>query len=92
MVDVRAFDARLDLSPKECWLLFVWLGRDAPFVRNQLSVARKGGSATVCISSREEARHVLTAIAAGAADPAALTGGLRSLRAALGSSGTDEAT
>jgi len=92
VVDVRALDSRLDLSRKECWLLYEWLGQNAPFVRNQLSVARKGGSATVRISSREEARHVLTAIATGGTDPAALTGGLRSLKAALGASGGDEAT
>ena len=83
MVDVRALDCRLDLSRRECWQLYVWLGEDAPFVRNQLSVARNGGSATVCISSREEARQVLTAIAAGSAHHDALSDGLRSLRIAL---------
>jgi hypothetical protein len=92
VVDVRVLDSRLDLSRKECWLLYVWLGQSAPFVRNQLSVVRNGGSATICISSREEARQVLSAIATGGADPAALTHGLRSLRAALGGSGAGEAT
>jgi hypothetical protein len=92
MVDVRAFDSRLDLSRKECWLLYVWLGQNAPFVRNQLSVVRNGGSATVCISSREEANQVLSAIATGGPDPAVLTGGLRSLRAALGATRAEAAT
>ena len=91
MVDVRAFDSRLDLSRRECWLLYVWLGQSAPFVRNQLSVARHGGSSAVWISSAEEARQVLAAIATGGADPEALTGGLRSLRTALGASGAEGA-
>jgi hypothetical protein len=92
MADVRAFGSRLDLSRSECWLLYVWLGDHAPFIRNQLSVVRNGGSATICISSREEASQVLAAIAASGTDPAQLTEGLHSLRAALNASGTDAAT
>ncbi len=65
----------------------MWLGQDAPFVRNQLSVARNGGNGAVCISSREEARQILAAIATGGADLDALTSGLRSLRTALGADG-----
>jgi hypothetical protein len=90
MVDVRALDAQLDLSRRECWLLYVWLGQNAPFVRNQLSVVRNGGRGSVSIS-RDEARHVLAAIATGGADPTALTGGLRALRTALDASGPVEA-
>jgi len=92
MVDVRALDSQLDLSASECWHLYVWLGQNAPFVRNQLTVVRNGGRAIVSISSREEARQVLTAISAGCADPAALSPGLCSLRAALNGCDADEAT
>jgi hypothetical protein len=84
MIDVRGFDFQLDLSRNECWLLYVWLGVEAPFVRSQLAATRSGGNGSVSISRDEEARQVLAAIAAGSADPAALSGGLRSLRAALG--------
>ena len=84
VVDVCGPDFRLALSRDECWLLYVWLGVEAPFVRNQLSVLRHGGSGAVSISTRDESRQVLAAIAAGSADREALTGGLRSLRAALG--------
>ena len=88
MVDVRGLDFQLDLSRRECWLLYVWLGQNAPFVRNQLSVVRNGGSAAVSISSREEAHQVLAAISTAGGDPSALTGGLRSLQTALGAAGT----
>lgn len=91
MVDFRALDSNIELSRRECWQLYVWLGQDAPFVRSQLSVARNGGTGAVCISSGEEARQVRAAIATGGADPAALTGGLRSLSAALAPSRTDGA-
>ena len=83
VVDVRGPDFRLVLSRDECWLLYVWLGGEAPFVRNQLSVLRHGGSGGVSIATREEGRQVLEAIAAGCADREALTGGLHSLRTAL---------
>jgi hypothetical protein len=83
MVDVRGPDFRLALSRDECWQLYVWLGVEAPFVRNQLSVLRHGGSGVVSIATWEEGRQVLTAITAGSADQEALTGGLRSLRTAL---------
>jgi hypothetical protein len=86
VVDVRALNSRLDLSRDECWLLYVWLGDKAPFVRNQLSVARNGGSGGVSISTGEEGRQILAAIAASGR-PEELTGGLLSLRAALASSG-----
>jgi hypothetical protein len=91
VVDVRGVDFRLDLSRNECWLLYVWLGEKAPFLRNQLSVVRNGGSAAVSISTHEEGRQVLAALATGGADPAALTGGLRSLMTALDENGTKEA-
>ena len=92
MVDVRTLSRQVELSRRECWLLYMWLGQDAPFIRNQLSVVRNGGTAAVRISSREEASQVLAAITAGGADATALTDGLRSLRTALGPSGADEAT
>ena len=84
MVDVRGGDFRVALSEDECRLLYVWLGVEAPFVRNQLTVVRHGGAGVVSISTREEGRQVLAAIAKGCADPAALTDGLRALRTALG--------
>jgi hypothetical protein len=89
MVDIRALDQRFALTRSECWLLYVWLGERAPFVRNQLSVARNGGSGPVSISTHEEGRHVLAAIAA-CPDPETLTGGLRSLEAALSVNGRGE--
>jgi hypothetical protein len=90
MVDVRTVNRRVELSRGECWLLYTWLGQDAPFVRSQLSVVRNGGTAAVRISSRVEASEVLAAIATRCADPDALTGGLRSLRMALGASVAEE--
>jgi hypothetical protein len=84
VVDVRVLDRRVDLSRRECWLLYVWLGQDAPFVRNQLSVVRNGGSGAVSISSSKEASEVLAALSSSSVDPDELTGGLRSLRVALG--------
>jgi hypothetical protein len=84
VVDVRGLDFRLDLSRDECWLLYKWLGDAAPFVRNQLSVMRNGGSGCVSITTREEARQLLAAIATGSAQSVALSDGLRSLRTALG--------
>jgi hypothetical protein len=87
VVDVRGSDFRLDLSRDECWLLYVWLGEHAPFLRNQLSVVRNGGSGAVSISTHEEGRQVVAALATGGA----LTGGLRSLMTALGESGEEEA-
>jgi hypothetical protein len=90
MVDVRGSDFRLALSRDECWLLYVWLGVEAPFVRNQLKVVRHGGDDVVSISTREEGRQVLAAILAGSADPGGLTAGLRSLRTALGTQSDEE--
>jgi len=83
VVDVRGLDFRLDLSRDECWLLYTWLGDTAPFVRNQLSTMRNGGSAGVAITTREEARQLLAAIATGSAQSMALSDGLSSLRSAL---------
>ena len=88
MVDVRGADFRLDLSRDECWLLYVWLGEHAPFLRNQLSVVRNGGSGAVSISTHEEGRQVLAALVTGGTDPEALSGGLRSLMTALDENGT----
>jgi hypothetical protein len=89
MVEVCTLDQRFALTRSECWLLYVWLGERAPFVRNQLSVARRGGTAAVSISTYEEGCDVLAAIATGA-DQSALTGGLRSLEAALSPSRAGE--
>jgi hypothetical protein len=91
MVEFRGLDFRLALSREECWQLYVWLGGEAPFVRNQLAVARNGGTGAVSISTREEARQVLAALAAGGANEASLTGGLCSLQAALGATETEKA-
>jgi hypothetical protein len=85
MVEVFMLDQRLALTRSECWLLYVWLGERAPFVRNQLAVARKGGKSGVCISTDEEGRDILAAIAASA-DHSTLSGGLRSLEVALSTS------
>jgi hypothetical protein len=86
VVDIRALDFRVDLSPEECWRLYVWLEDDAPFVRNQLSVVRHGGGRDVSLSTPEERRQVRNAIVTGGRDSSALTDGLRSLRTALGES------
>ena len=83
MVDVRASDFLVDLSGEECYRLYVWLGEDAPFVRNQLSVIRHGGGRGVSLSTPEERRQVLDALVTGGRDTDALTGGLHSLRTAL---------
>jgi hypothetical protein len=90
MVDVYALDQRLALTPDECWLLYVWLGEHAPFVRNQLSVARKGGKSSISISTHEEGRDILAAIAARA-DGSTLSSGLLSLEAALAPRGAVKA-
>jgi hypothetical protein len=90
MVDVYMLDQRLALTRNECWQLYVWLGARAPFVRNQLSVARHGGTAAVSISTHEEGRDILAAIA-DRADPSTLTGGLRSLEAVLSTGRVGEA-
>jgi hypothetical protein len=90
VVDVLALDRRVDLSRQECWLLYVWLGEDAPFVRNQLAVARNGGTRAVCISSHEEASQVLSALATGSSHAGALSDGLQSLSALLAADGLHE--
>jgi hypothetical protein len=90
VVDVYALEQRLALTRSECWLLYVWLGEHAPFVRNQLSVARRGGTAAVSISTLEEGREILAAITARA-DRSTLSSGLRSLEAALTTSAAREA-
>src|SRR5205823_5776381 len=42
------------LSRSESWELFVLLGCGAPFFRNQLSVARHGGSPEIALTDRGE--------------------------------------
>jgi hypothetical protein len=84
MVDVRFADVRVALSADECWRLYVWLGTDAPFVRNQLSVVRHGGELGVSLATAEERRQVRDALEGGGRDPADLSDGLRSLHSALG--------
>jgi hypothetical protein len=71
------------LSPEECWQLYVLLGADAPFVRHQLIVIRRGRGGAVSLSRPEERRQVLHALATGGRDADALTSGLRSLKTAL---------
>ena len=86
MVDIRTPDLCVELSPDECWQLYVLLGEGAPFVRNQLSVIRRGGTGAVSLSTREERRQVLDALAAGSLGAGVLSAGLRSLQRALGES------
>jgi hypothetical protein len=83
VVDIRIADLCVDLSPDECWRLYVLLGDGAPFVRNQLSVIRHGGTGAVSLSTREERRQVLDALAAGSLGAGVLSTGLRSLQRAL---------
>jgi hypothetical protein len=51
------------LTRSECWTLYVLLGGTAPFVRNQLSVARNGGRRDVALTDDLERRDVLEALA-----------------------------
>ena len=83
MVDIRTPDLCVELSPDECWQLYVLLGEGAPFVRNQLTVIRHGGTGAVSLSTREERRQVLDALAAGSLGAGVLSAGLRSLQRAL---------
>ena len=66
------------LSLDDCWQLYVSLGEDAPFVRNQLSVTRHGGRGEIAVTTPRERRQVLDALGGGR-----LSDGLRSLRSAL---------
>jgi hypothetical protein len=86
VVEIRTPDLCLELSPDECWRLYVLLGEGAPFVRNQLSVIRHGGTGAVSLSTRQERRQVLDALAAGSLGAGVLSAGLRSLQRALGES------
>jgi len=83
VIRVRTPDLCVHLSEEECRQLYVLLGADAPFVRNQLSVIRRGGSGAVLLSTPEERRQVLDAVDTGGRGPDALSGGLRALKAAL---------
>jgi hypothetical protein len=84
LVEVCGADFRVGLSTDECWQLYVWLGTDAPFVRNQLSVIRRGGRPGVSLATAEERRQVLNALANDGRDPNELSDGLRLLHTALG--------
>lgn len=84
MVDIRIPDLCIDLSPDECWQLYVLLGDRAPFVRHRLKVIRSGGTGTISLSTSEERRQVLDALAAGDQGTDVLSTGLRSLQTALG--------
>ena len=83
MVAVLIPALRVELSSRECWQLYEWLGEHAPFVRNQLRVIRQGGSGDVKLATREERQEVLQAIEIGCRSLGSLTGGLRSLKMAL---------
>jgi hypothetical protein len=82
VVEILTRDHRVALSADECWRLYVLLEDDAPFVRYQLSVIRHGGGGPVSVSTSEERRQILDALAAG--DLGADAPGLRSLETALG--------
>ena len=77
---------RVELSARECWQLYEWLGEHAPFVRNQLRVIRQGGGGDVRLATREERQEVLQAIEIGCGSLGSLTSGLRSLKMALAES------
>jgi hypothetical protein len=70
--------AEVQLSPEECWQLYVSLGEEAPFVRNQLSVTRNGGSNPIAVTTARERRHILDVLGRGP-----LSDGLHSLRSGL---------
>ena len=86
VVDVRTPDRCVQLSLDECWQLYVLLGERAPFVRNRLSVIRRGGTGAVSLSTSEERREILDALAVGGPGKSVLSSGLRSLQRALGES------
>jgi hypothetical protein len=81
-VKVRSKQFCVGLTVEECWQLYVWLGEDAPFVRNQLSVARHGGTRDVALSTAEE--HSQVSAALGRAGMGSLSEGLRALSLELG--------
>jgi hypothetical protein len=84
IVRVQTPGSSVHLSQAECWQLYVWLGDGAPFVRNRLRVIRHGGGGAVSLSTAEECRQVLHALANGGRRRSdALTDGLCSLRSAL---------
>ena len=84
VVRVQTPGASVQLSQAECWQLYVWLGDGAPFVRNRLRVIRHGGGGAVSLSTAEECRQVLHALAnGGRRDSDALTDGLCSLKSVL---------
>jgi hypothetical protein len=68
----------VQLTPTECRELYILLGEDAPFVRNQLSVIRNGGEIGVTVTTPDEHREVLAALRTGR-----LSDGLRLLKTAL---------
>jgi len=90
VIDVRVSRECVHLSRDEGWKLQTWLADRAPFVRNQLMVARHGGNGAVTLSTPEERRDVLDALSAGGQSEEALTSGLLSLETAL--AGIDDAS
>jgi len=83
VIDIRIPGCCVHLSREEGWQLRRWLGERAPFVRNQLMVIQHGGGGAVTLSTPEERREVLDALSTGGHSRNTLTGGLRSLEAAL---------
>ena len=81
MVEIRTPDHCVALSPDECWQLYVMLGDSAPFVRNRLSVIRRGGTGAVSLSTPDEREQVLHVLATDG--DGALSEGLRLLQTVL---------
>ena len=81
MVEIRTADHAVSLSSDESWELFVLLGDAAPFVRNGLSVERRGGAGAVWLSTAEERQQVLQVLVPYRRGT--LSSGLSLLRAAL---------
>ena len=82
VIDIRVFDSSIHLSREEGWQLRTQLGDRAPFLRNQLMVAHRGGRGDITLSTQQERREVLAALADGEGKEP-LTLGLRSLEATL---------